>query len=85
LQSRKQLPKLHQCFHRNLRRAEQKLCALWIQHPGRNSQSAAIVKLAHHRAFTGAPFLPLVNAERLTEERMPTIADRYSLKKMGIM
>lgn len=84
MQSREQMPKLHQRLHRNLWRAERKLRALWIQHPGRNGQIAVVAKLAYG-AFTGALFLALVNAQGLTEEGMPTIVDRDGLKNMGIM
>jgi hypothetical protein len=84
LQSRNQMPKLQQCLHRNLRRAERKLRTLRIQHPGRNGESAAVGKLAYG-AFTGALFLALVDAQRLTKEGMPTIVDPDSLKNMGIM
>jgi len=78
------MPKLQQRFHGNLWRAERKSRALWIQHPGRNGQSAAVDKLTH-RAFTGALLPALVNAQRLTEAGMPTVVDGDSLKKMGIM
>jgi hypothetical protein len=78
------MPKLQQRFHRNLWWAERKSRALWIQHPGRNCQSAAVDKLTHD-AFTGALLPALVNAQRLTEAGMPTVVDGDSLKEMGIM
>lgn len=78
------MPKLHQRLHRNLGRAERKLRTLWIQHPGRNGQITAIAMLAYG-AFTTTPFYALVNAQRLAEKGMPTIVDRDSLNKMGII
>ena len=45
---------------------------------------AVVAKLAH-RAFAGALFLALVNAQGLAEEGMPTIVDRDSLENMGIV
>ena len=84
LQSRKQMLKFDQRFHRNLWMAKRKLRALWIQHPGRNGEHAAIDKLAYG-AFTALLFLALVNAQRMAEQRVPTIVDRDGLKNMGIM
>ena len=84
LQSRKQMLKFDQRFHRNLWRAKRKLRALWGQHPGRNGEHAAVDKLAYG-AFTALPFLVLENAQRMAEQRVPTIVDRDGLKNMGIM
>lgn len=84
MQSREQMPKLHQRLHRNLWGAERTLRTLWIQHPGRNGQIAVVAKLAH-RAFAGALFLALINTQGLAEEWMPSIVDRDGLENMGIM
>ena len=81
------MAKFDQCFHRNLGRAERTLRALWIQHPGRDGESAAIDELAHcaFSAFTSMLLRALINAQRLAEEGMPTVVHRDSLKNMGIM
>jgi hypothetical protein len=72
------MPKLHQRLHRNLWRAKRKLHAIGIQHPGRNGQIAVVDKLAYG-TFARGPFLAFINAQGLTEERMPTIVDCDSL------
>lgn len=79
------MAELRQRFYTDLGRTKRKLRALRSQHPGRNSESAAIGTLAYRKNATATLLSALSNWQRLAKKRMPTIVDRDGCWSMGIM
>lgn len=78
------MPKFHERVEGNLRSAQQHLRTIRMEHPVGNGDWPPVVKSANRAA------LVLINAERLTEQWVPSIVDRHhasygGLRKMGIM
>jgi hypothetical protein len=86
LQSVEHITKLHECFYGNQGRTEGELSTLRrTEHPGRQRTNRTVRKLVRN-VFPTSLFLTPANTQRPTEERMPTVVDRYGLDKMmGIM
>jgi hypothetical protein len=84
LEGRKEVPKLQQRRHGDLRRAERKLGACRTQHPYGDRECRAIGELTDY-ALAMCPLLALTNLQGLAEERVPSIVDRDGLEMMGIM
>jgi hypothetical protein len=84
LQRVEQIPKRRQSFDRNNRGTQQKICALWTEHPGGKRADCPVRQLAED-VFAVAILHVFLNTHCVSEQRMPAVVDRYRFKTMCIM